>query len=325
MTTTASATIVVVARERFSVAMLSLQNILDSTHAPFELIYVDGGSPPATRDALQAAARQYGFRLLRDEGYLSPNEARSRAIPLVDTRYVVFVDNDLLVSAGWLDRLLECAEQTGAALVGPLYLQREAGVDAIHMAGGDVRLEQRNGGQYLLEKHALSGAPIAAGAELQRVPTGLVEFHCILARTEDLLASGGLDQHLLSTGEQLDLCLAIRAAGGAIYLEPSVSVTYLALDSFAWSDLPYFFLRWSDCWTKSSLEHLRDKWSLSKDDPYLHEHRVWIANYRVQALVRWRYRLRRVLGESRAVTLERRLEDGLAAWLERRYHAGEVG
>jgi|GEM_PF-4666648 len=38
--------IVVVPRERFSIARRSLEHLIENTHAGFEMVYVDGGSPP---------------------------------------------------------------------------------------------------------------------------------------------------------------------------------------------------------------------------------------------------------------------------------------
>ena len=86
--------IVVVARERFSIARASLESIFANTEEPFELIYVDGRSPRSLRRWLAQQATQRGFRLLRSDHYLSPNEARNIGLAAVETELVVFFDND---------------------------------------------------------------------------------------------------------------------------------------------------------------------------------------------------------------------------------------
>ena len=59
-------TIVIVPRERFSVAWESLQSILAQTgDLDYRLIYVDAGSPEPLRSQLRAAADEHGFTLLR--------------------------------------------------------------------------------------------------------------------------------------------------------------------------------------------------------------------------------------------------------------------
>ncbi len=103
-------TIAVVPRERFSLARQSLISILEDSNPSTELIYIDGGSPPLVRQFLEQRAARNGFRLISTERYVSPNEARNLAAAHVRTRYVAFIDNDVLVSPGWLDALVDCAD-----------------------------------------------------------------------------------------------------------------------------------------------------------------------------------------------------------------------
>lgn len=314
MTPRPDATIVVVPRERFSEATRSLESILRHTAPPFDLVYVDGCSPEPVRGEVKELVRRHGFRLARRERYLAPNEARNLGLSMVDTRYVVFTDNDLHVWPGWLERLVACAEETGAGLVAPLYHQGVPGAERIHMAGGEAAIEEREGRRYLRESHYLSAAPTDEAASLHRGPTSLIEFHCVLARTEVLRQMGGLDARLLSTPEHVDLCLAVQAAGGGIYLEPEAKVTYVGPGPLSWYDLPYFLLRWSDQWTQSSLQHFRAKWHLAEDDAFIRDHAAWMRNYRRSVTYKWRSPLRRILGQRAAEPLEAWLEHGVLRW-----------
>lgn len=111
-------TIVVVPRERFSCTQASLESIYEHTKIPFKLIYVDGNSPTKVRKYLQKQAQEKNFQLIRTDYYLSPNHARNIGLSHVDTKYLVFLDNDVIVSPGWLQALVNCAETTGATVVG---------------------------------------------------------------------------------------------------------------------------------------------------------------------------------------------------------------
>ena len=95
-------TIVVSPRERFSFSRESLESIYEHTTVPFQLIYIDGNSPNPIKKYLQEKSQEKGFTLIRTDYYLAPNQARNLAIPHVDTEYLLFVDNDVLVSRGWL-------------------------------------------------------------------------------------------------------------------------------------------------------------------------------------------------------------------------------
>ncbi|MDQ3754830.1 MAG: glycosyltransferase, partial [Acidobacteriota bacterium] len=271
-------TLVVVPRERFSFALESLDSIYEHTGCPFSLVYVDGGSPAKVRRRVAEQAERRGFRLIRTDRYLSPNEARNIGLREVKTKYVVFIDNDVLVTPGWLERLVQCAEETGAWLVGPLYLEGEFADQKIHMAGGALQIKEEKGKRVVVERHRYAGKRVPdLPAALQREPTEVIEFHTVLARTEMFAhIGGGLDEGLLNTREHVDLCLAVREAGGSIYLEPNSVITYVAPPPFAISDIPFYILRWSDAWSLSSMEHFNAKWNMTID----RHHTTFINNHR---------------------------------------------
>lgn len=304
-----SVTIVVVPRERFSAAPDALECLYRNTPAPFNLIYVDANSPRPIKRHLEREAANKGFRLVRIDEYLAPNQARNIGLHLTDTKYVVFVDNDLFVSPGWLDALVACADETGAWLVGPLYCMGEPLHETIHMAGGYVHIEDTAGRRVLKEGHFLGHVPIAAARpELRRKECELVEFHTLLARTDELKRLGGMDPALLSAPEHVDLCLVVLEAGGTIYFEPSSIVTYVWPTNLSFGDLRYYLLRWSTEWHRSSLRHFQAKWRLEDDDPFLSEHFEWLECRRTDAWRQWRVRLHRVFGAALGSQIETRIE-----------------
>lgn len=260
-------TLVVVPRERFSCAKDSLESIYNHTQMSFELVYVDGNSPAHLRSYLQAKAAEKQFQLIHTDYYLYPNQARNLGATAVKTPYLVFVDNDVIVSPGWLTALVQCAEATGAAVVGPLMCQYEPIHEEIHFAGGESHIWiDKTGRRRLREKMYNQGKKVdQLRPQLQRTETELAEFHCVLVRRQILEDLGGLDEKMLNTKEHLDFCMAVREAGGTVYFEPDALVTYVPGPPARWSDLHYYMLRWSDRWTLASLDHLRTKWNLAED------------------------------------------------------------
>jgi hypothetical protein len=151
-----------------------------------------------------------------------PNAGRNLGLRHVRTRYVVFIDNDAVPSPGWLPPLVECAETTGAWVVGPLYFVGEPEAQEIHMAAGDARMKDRPGGRRFIERHRFVGKrPSEVRVHLVREPCEQVEFHCMLVRMEVFERLGPLDERLKSVAEHIDLCLLVRttpsssAAGAA--------------------------------------------------------------------------------------------------------------
>lgn len=260
-------TIVVVPRERFSCARQSLESVFAYTRLPYKLIYVDGNSPLPVQRYLNEQAEAKGFELIRTDYYLYPNQARNLGLSKVDTKYVVFLDNDVIVSPNWLTALMQCAEETDAAVVGPLMCQYEPIHENVHFAGGESHIwVDKTGRRRLREKMYDQGKGVAEIRDkLERTQTELAEFHCVLVRRSIFDRLNQLDEAMLNTKEHLDFCMSVRQMGSTVYFEPASIVTYVPGPPLKWFDLHYYMLRWSDAWTLASLKHLQKKWNLAED------------------------------------------------------------
>jgi GT2 family glycosyltransferase len=260
-------TLVVVPRERFSLAIESLESIYNNTNFPFHLVYVDGNSPEKVKKYLDNEAARRNFDLVRSGQYLSPNHARNIGLSYVDAKYLVFIDNDVIVSPGWLDALIKCANETGASVVGPLMCEGEPVHQKIHFAGGESKVITDVKGRRLLREKMYRQGQMASDACpcLKRAQVTLAEFHCVLVRTEIFKKIGKLDEEMLNTKEHLDFCMAVAETGGSIYFEPSSLVTYVPGPPIDMTDVYYYMLRWSNAWTLRSLTHLREKWNLQEN------------------------------------------------------------
>ncbi|MGH8002299.1 MAG: glycosyltransferase family 2 protein, partial [Brasilonema sp.] len=260
-------TIIVVPRERFSCTQESLESIYEHTDFPFKLIYVDGNSPAKVRRYLETKAQEKNFEIIRTNYYLSPNHARNIGLNYVDTKYLVFVDNDVVVSPGWLKALVTCAEETGATVVGPLMCEKKPIHQRVHFAGGESHIvTDIKGKRHLREKMYKQGHNARElRPQLKRTETELAEFHCTLVRTQIFERIGYLDEAILNTKEHLDFCMSVVQVGGTVYFEPDSLVTYIPGPPLEWTDLHFYMLRWSDAWTLGSLQRIREKWDLSED------------------------------------------------------------
>jgi len=263
-------TIVVVPRDHFSMACEALDSIIADTTIPYKLVYVDGNSPRRVRAYIESKAKEHGFDIIRREAYLSPNQARNIGLDQVETEYVCFIDNDVAVSPGWLDALLACAEETGADVVGPLTAQHKPLHTEIHSAVCEAAIveNEKDGAveRVMVDKIHDQGKRVdAMQPGYERTPMTAAEFHCMFVRRSLFEKTGPLDEGFLNTREHVDFGLTVIQAGGSIYFEPKSLVTFVPGPPLAWSDLPFFMLRWSDDWERASLHHLRDKWNLTEN------------------------------------------------------------
>jgi GT2 family glycosyltransferase len=263
-------TVVVVPRERFGHTIDTLESIYAETRFPFRLVCVDGGSPRRMKRRLERMSVERGFRLVRKDRYLSPNEARNIGLAHVETKYVVFIDNDALVTEGWLEALVRCADETGAWVCGSLCLFGPLESEIIHVAGSDGSITQEGGRRRFYEAQHHAGRRASEVLPLlKREPCDLVEFHSTLVRSEVFDRIGPLDEGLRSILEHCDLCLSVRKNGGEVFFEPASVMTYVTPPALAWSDMPYFMLRWSPEWAGASAAHFKAKWQLDTEDPGL--------------------------------------------------------
>jgi GT2 family glycosyltransferase len=272
---TPRATIIVTPRERFGLARESLESLFAETDMPFDLVYVDAGTPRGLRSWLREEAEAKGFTLVSRSSVLPPNRARNLGLEKAGTDYVVFVDNDVIFSKGWLSALIACADEEGADVVAPLTCEGPEIHSVVHQAGG----------AYAEDRAAFFSAPEGERAiidhmthhkvrreelpPLERAETGVCEFHCVLVRRSVFERIGPLDEGMVATKEHMDLCMSVHAAGGKVFFEPASVVTYLfptRKHAMQVADFPFFLVRWSPEWQRASLDHFRTKWGLKEDE-----------------------------------------------------------
>ncbi len=293
---TEDVTIVVVPRDHFSHARASLESLFVHTPLPYQMIYVDHSAPPEVSAWIERTCHERGIRHMAVDHPLTPNEARNLALRQVTTRYTVFVDNDALVTQGWLEPLVEVAEREGAWLVGPLYLIDELERGHVHMSGGWLGVRDENGQRRFHEAHRDPDARLAdVRGRLEAGPTELVEFHCMLVRTALFARIGELDEQLLTHAEHVDLCLRVQQAGLPIWFEPRSTVTYLPPKSLRPDELGFYLLRWNEAWNQASIDRFCDKWQLDAGDPYREHQREFLRLMRRRALGRIAWPVGRVL------------------------------
>lgn len=293
----ARVTIIVAPRERFEQAEMSVAALLATADVPFDLIYVDGRSPRAIARELKAAVTGAGHTYIRRETYLSPNQARNIAMPLVKTEYVLFADNDVVFEPRWLSAMVDCADETGAGLVTPTIL---AGPESrmpnlkVHHAGGHLELVPVPGGLYMERIHQYEDLPfLEIRDQLKRTETGSTEFHVVLARKAMLDEIGPFDEYLMGFTDEIDMALLARRRGWKIYLEPTAVVGYAVGKPLTWRDRPFFCVRWSRRLCMRAERHFYDKWNLvhefERQRSFLAQHRCHAVPFKkMQAMVGWR-------------------------------------
>ena len=166
---------------------------------PTELLVVDNGSKDGSREWLAA---QPDVRLVANADNRGAPAARNQALALARGEHVVFLDNDVVVTRGWLAGLLFHADvDARAACVGPV-TDRAAHGQAIEYAGGDAGLDAFAEARALAHRRQFRHA-------------SLLSSFCVLVKRAVLDRIGGFDPAFSPWGfEDDDFTLRAALAHG---------------------------------------------------------------------------------------------------------------
>lgn len=275
-------TIAYVYNERFSDTISCLQRLIAKTPVgSYELICVDAGSPESISTPLRQLSLKHNFTLIRHDKYLSHNQSRNIALRLVQTQYVVFVDNDVEVGDNWLEPLIDCANKTSAWLVSPLYMESRKGKITVHMYGGECSFKDDNGTPAFIENHFGQHVDLEDIKPLVRHQTHLVEFHTLLMNMDAYHTLGELDEKLLNHSQHTDLCFAVNSANQKIFIEPDSVITHLRPEGrLKHMDKEYYSIRWGENSSDRTLERLSEKYMIPSNELGMKNLHWWVRFHR---------------------------------------------
>lgn len=128
--------IVVVSFGNRALTMQCLESVRRCTLYPsFEVLVVDNASPDDSVEHLRAlAARDTRFRLLENSRNLGFAAANNQAVEHARGEYLVLLNNDTVVTRGWLPGLLHHLDKPGIGLVCPVtsFSGNESRIDAAY-------------------------------------------------------------------------------------------------------------------------------------------------------------------------------------------------
>ena len=278
-------TIVVSFRERWRFTPLAIETIIKNTSGNYALWLLDSGMPDEIGRALRPYVEAGKLEIIEVRPGLQPNDVRGQVVSRLMSSFAVFIDNDAIVSSGWLDRMVACAEETGAGIVCPLYLWGDKPEsDLIHMAGGDLSLVPENGGVRMTEHHRhLSRTVSEVSDELRRETCGFGEYHCLLMRREVYSIDGIFDPDVVTVHEHIHASLKAKALGYATWFEPEAQVNHLASAPWTVGELYELRRRWDFATAQRSLEGFAKKWGVIDDPAYRHFPLNFVTSYVGQA------------------------------------------
>lgn len=177
----------------------------DSGRHPIEVVVIDNASRRHVSGILRALfAGVPNVRILRVARNLNFALSNNYGLSVTHGEYVVTLNNDTQVTAGWLDALVEPLERNRSILgTQPLLLYPDGTIQTV----GTVFL-----GEGTLPRHFLTGhrPEDVSGLSDTGLDFAAVTAAALCMRTADLIALRGFDPIFTNGMEDVDLCLRAR-------------------------------------------------------------------------------------------------------------------
>jgi len=210
-----SVSIVIVTRNRLDFTKKCVNSIRRHTRRPYEIVFVDNDSKDSTMKWLKRQVKENkDCRLIENRENVGLIKGRNQGINAAQGEYIVLLDQDALVSRGWLDSMLQCLNRCSAAgIVGPM-TNRGGGIQQV--------LDDSYRSVDFLDKYA---AKFMERYRHRRIPCRCVAGFCLLFK-RSVVEKIGLFDETFESGhfEDEDYCLRAALADYRNYIAGDVFV-----------------------------------------------------------------------------------------------------
>ncbi|RXZ80764.1 glycosyltransferase [Paenibacillaceae bacterium] len=196
--------IVILTHNQLAITQLCIESIRKYTSLPYEIIVTDNGSTDETVGWLQ---EQDDIRTLFNQENLGFAKGCNQGLKIADGDYILFLNNDTIVTTGWLEAMLRTLESDPKiGMVGPV-TNYVSGRQLIQVNYTEIdQLEQ------FAAQHAAAYRGMSYESER------LVGF-CLCVKRSVIEEVNGFDERFgLGNYEDDDLCLRIRRRGYTLHI-----------------------------------------------------------------------------------------------------------
>jgi GT2 family glycosyltransferase len=255
--------VIIATRDRASLLRTALRGLLaETSYALLDVLILDNGSrEPATLQVFESLAADPRVRILPAPGPFNWSALNNQGAREARGSLLLLLNNDVeIISPGWLGELVAHACQPGVGAAGArlLYPSR-----TIQHAG--IGIDPAGCFCHVL-RGAPAGEPGPAGTFLLPRSVAAVTGACLAIRRDLFFAVGGLEENTLGvTGNDIDLCLRLRAAGHRIVYAPAAVLVHHEAASRGHDTSPAQLAR-----VTAERDYLRGQWGeMAASDPYL--------------------------------------------------------
>ncbi len=226
-----------------------VESIQKYTAEPYELIFVDNGSTDGTIEYLQSLS---GTRVIANPINMGFGAGCNQGIAQAGGEYIVLLNNDTVVTEGWLTRMIIRAESDpSVGMVGPM---------SNYVVGPQLIMPVPYGDD-LLKMHEFASNISVANKGVSFQVFRLVGF-CILLKRSVVEKIGGFDESFgRGNFEDDDLCIRANLAGFKLLVCKDVLIHHFGSRTFSGAKIDYRKMM-NRNWMK-----FKEKWGLPVNQP----------------------------------------------------------
>jgi len=247
--------IIILAHNALEYTRKCVESIQAHTEIAHEIIFVDNASTDGTRGYLAKLSREHDHYLLvvnrENVGFAAGN---NQGLAIAQGDYLLLLNNDVVVAPGWLECLVDCAENNpDIGIVGPVS-NHVAGPQLIEVVAYDTA--SLEGLEQFAAKRALANK-----GQIKRLPR-VVGF-CMLVKRAVVDQIGGLDERYgMGNFEDDDFSLRAVLAGYGSCIAKDCFIHHFGNRTFKSAKLDY------EASLRKNWEIFKRKWNLPQDLPY---------------------------------------------------------
>ena len=191
------------------------------THYPYEIIFIDNDSTDGTIEFLRNQVNQNeNFHLIKNKTNKGFAGGNNQGVDRATGKYVMLLNNDVLVSEGWLSRMIDSLEtHEKIGIVGPV---------TNHISG-----RQSYMGQYDEDDYLPFANFIKKENKGKLTPRRRLAGFAMLMRKNVYEEVNGFDETFgIGNFEDDDMCLKVRSKGYALMVDESVFIHHYGSQTF---------------------------------------------------------------------------------------------
>ena len=230
-------------------------SLVNSTNLDYELIIVDNLSTDETKEYIHSiSANNKNVKVIFNEYNLGFPAGVNQGLQSTNSKYILIANNDIVLTKGWLERLIEVAESDPKiGIVGPIS-NEVSGVQKDKEANYKTIDEMLLYAVSVKEKYK---------DKVQQFPR--VAFLCTLIKREVIDKIGGLDERFTPGNfEDDDFCLRAQLAGYKTVIAQDVFVHHFGSKSFKADGEKKYIER-----LKTNHKIFVNKWNADPDEIWL--------------------------------------------------------